>query len=622
MKKSIAAQAIRATLVASLAFGGVQAAVVPMAFAEDALEASEAATATLTFSNDGITGAGNGCEASGTTLTITSAGRYVVSGSCSDGQIEVKKGVQNVTIVLNGLTLFKAGSSGTIELVGTNTLSTSNDKGIIKANAEADDSGNIVYGAGGTTTGGDLTVTGSGTLNLSSTYTATVDGEEEGCDAINCEGDLTVLSGTFNISVTDDALHADNTLTIGSAGTAGPTINVTKATEGLEGATVRLLSGTGDLLTIDDGVNAANADLASLGWQYGIEVAGGTWKVVSGGDGLDSNGSITVSGGTTEVYSTGSGNGALDIGEGAEGEIRGTFDITGGTLFAVGTDMPITPNSGNYVTFGNMGMGGMPGGAAGGQQPGGMPGGQQGGMPGGPQQGGQPMQPGQGGGFQPMGDQQPSQGVEAPGAQVQPDVAIVAAGQQTSVTAAGQTLFSTTAAASGSYALFSAAGMSTDATYTLTSGSTQTQGAVNGSAATSGATTMYRLYNPYSGEHFYTSGTAERDNLVRVGWKDEGVGWTAPRSSNTPVYRLYNPYSGDHHYTTGAGERDAMVATGWVDEGIGWYSDDAQGVPLYRQFNPYETVGTHNYTTSKEENDALVKLGWRAEGVAWYGVKA
>lgn len=28
---------------------------------------------------------------------------------------------------------------------------------------------------------------------------------------------------------------------------------------------------------------------------------------------------------------------------------------------------------------------------------------------------------------------------------------------------------------------------------------------------------MYRIYNPYSGEHLYTRTTAERDSLTRIG---------------------------------------------------------------------------------------------------------
>jgi len=96
---------------------------------------------------------------------------------------------------------------------------------------------------------------------------------------------------------------------------------------------------------------------------------------------------------------------------------------------------------------------------------------------------------------------------------------------------------------------------------------------------------MYRLYNPNSGEHFYTSSTEEKSVLVNAGWKYEGIGWTAP-SDGDPVYRLYNANAGDHHYTMSEGEKEALVSYGWKYEGIGWYSDANQSVPLYRQYNP------------------------------------
>ena len=131
---------------------------------------------------------------------------------------------------------------------------------------------------------------------------------------------------------------------------------------------------------------------------------------------------------------------------------------------------------------------------------------------------------------------------------------------------------------------------------------------------------MYRLYNPNSGEHFYTAYEAERNNLISLGWNDEGVGWYAPALSVTPVYRLYNSYAGEHHYTTDLNERNNLMALGWDYEDIGWYSDDDCAVPLYRQYNPNEFANNHNYTTSLEENDHLVSLGWRAEDIGWYGI--
>ncbi|MBQ9059222.1 MAG: S8 family serine peptidase [Atopobiaceae bacterium] len=131
---------------------------------------------------------------------------------------------------------------------------------------------------------------------------------------------------------------------------------------------------------------------------------------------------------------------------------------------------------------------------------------------------------------------------------------------------------------------------------------------------------MYRLYNPNSGEHFYTASSYERDVLKKAGWRYEGIGWYAPVSSKTPVYRLYNPNAGDHHYTTSAAEKKMLVGVGWRDEGIGWYSAEGVGrAPLWRQYNPNAKTGTHNYTLSAGERDYLVKVGWRDEGIGWYG---
>lgn len=135
-------------------------------------------------------------------------------------------------------------------------------------------------------------------------------------------------------------------------------------------------------------------------------------------------------------------------------------------------------------------------------------------------------------------------------------------------------------------------------------------------------TEMYRVYNPNSGEHFYTGSEVEKNVLVKLGWRYEGIGWYAPKKSTVPVYRLYNPNAGDHHYTANAGEKNALVKLGWRDEGIGWYSaDSTTGVPVYRQYNPNAKTGTHNYTASRGESDLLVKLGWKYEGIAWYGLK-
>ena len=129
---------------------------------------------------------------------------------------------------------------------------------------------------------------------------------------------------------------------------------------------------------------------------------------------------------------------------------------------------------------------------------------------------------------------------------------------------------------------------------------------------------MYRLYNPNSGEHFYTANFVEAKNIINAGWKYEMVGWNAP-TTGVPVYRLYNPNVGDHHYTLNASERDMLVNIGWRYEGIGWYSDVQKSVKLYRAYNPNAKSGSHNYTTNYGEQLSIVRAGWRDEGLAWYG---
>lgn len=165
--------------------------------------------------------------------------------------------------------------------------------------------------------------------------------------------------------------------------------------------------------------------------------------------------------------------------------------------------------------------------------------------------------------------------------------------------------------------------LKTDRTYSVQPTWNEVSDVLNLTVTNEDNVAMYRMYNPNSGEHFYTAEAKERDALEAAGWTYEMIGWVAPVISKTPVYRLYNANAGDHHYTTDKKEHDALVEFGWKSENIGWYSvdDEKAGKPLYRQYNPNAVAGAHNFTTSTEENNTLVSLGWQAEGIAWYAVK-
>lgn len=132
---------------------------------------------------------------------------------------------------------------------------------------------------------------------------------------------------------------------------------------------------------------------------------------------------------------------------------------------------------------------------------------------------------------------------------------------------------------------------------------------------------MYRVYNYYSGEHFYTGSKSEYTQLILAGWKDESVAWISPKEGKN-VYRLLNPNTGDHHYTMDVNERDTIIGMGWIYEGVGWVSEEnaERSYSIYRLYNPNADTGIHHYTSDLNEIRELVAWGWEFEDVAWYGL--
>lgn len=127
-------------------------------------------------------------------------------------------------------------------------------------------------------------------------------------------------------------------------------------------------------------------------------------------------------------------------------------------------------------------------------------------------------------------------------------------------------------------------------------------------------TPLHRLYNPNSGEHFYTLDQGEKTSLIKAGWHDEGaLGKTAVTGEK--VYRLYNPNAGDHHYTESVVERDYLISVGWQAEGVAFKS--AGPTEILRLYNPNAATGSHHYTQHESERNQLVKAGWKAEDIAW-----
>ncbi len=134
-------------------------------------------------------------------------------------------------------------------------------------------------------------------------------------DAIHANNSLTINGGDFSINSGDDALHADFNLIINNVN-----LTVENAYEGVEGSSITINDGDININVLDDAINASADDGQ-------ITIAGGTIYLICQGDGIDSNGDLTIEGGNivieaNSIYS--GGDGALDVG--------GVYSISGGTI--------------------------------------------------------------------------------------------------------------------------------------------------------------------------------------------------------------------------------------------------------------------------------------------------
>lgn len=350
---------------------------------------SEAAQSiAFTFTDSGITAAGSrtdGYEIDGTALTITGAGTYTLSGVCADGSVTVKKGTEGVTLVLNGLSLTSAdtapvscnkstevmilaadGTTNTLTDAAENNVDTYPDnENAENAVLKCKDGSTITLGGTGT-----LNITANGKNGIKSGAATEEDGEASLTirdltlnisapvnDAVNAEQLLNIESGTITVSAADDALHCDLVMNIGADGTDGPTIHITECYEGLEAAELNIFSGDIDINASDDCINAANPDLS--GYDFSMTITGGVVNAYSSsGDGFDSNGDLTITGGTVAVWTANrADNQSLDA--------DGTLTVTGGTVIAAGgsSGMGVSVSAGqSFVTFGANSMGGFGGG--------------------------------------------------------------------------------------------------------------------------------------------------------------------------------------------------------------------------------------------------------------------
>jgi len=261
------------------------------AAAEDyAVDAEEAVSITLT--GDSASADGPGVTVAGSTVTISAAGTYSLSGSLADGQVIVDtKDEATVQLVLNGVDLRSTtGAPITIEnaekvviILAEGTENTVTDgESYVFASAEVDEPNAAIFSKA------NLTISGGGSLVVNGNY----------LDGIASKDGLIIAGGNITVQAVDDGIRGKDYLVVEDG-----------------------------LLTVNaggDGLKSDNAEDASLGY---IAVTGGVLQVSAGGDALNAQTDVSIAGGTFALSSGGGSGSRVDESTSAKG-IKGAVSVT------------------------------------------------------------------------------------------------------------------------------------------------------------------------------------------------------------------------------------------------------------------------------------------------------
>jgi hypothetical protein len=165
----------------------------------------------ITLSGDSVSISGSGAEAENTTVTITKAGTYVLSGILNDGQVIVDtEDTDAVRLVLNDADLtclssasiyVKSAEKAVLVLADGTENSVTDGTEYVLEDEESDEPNAAVFSKS------DLTINGSGTVTVTGNYN----------NGIQSKDDLKIVSGTILITSVGDGLRGRDYVASGTA---------------------------------------------------------------------------------------------------------------------------------------------------------------------------------------------------------------------------------------------------------------------------------------------------------------------------------------------------------------------------------------------------------------------
>lgn len=278
----------------------------------------------------------------GATLFIVSSGKAAKSIS-SDGNIEISSGF--ITITNSGTGTKYTNSAGQADAYVAVCLSADLDIEILGGTISTSSSGSAGKGI---SADGKLTI---GNVNSSPIITITTTGSKvlvsgsgnnavyAEAKAVSCDSNVKIDNGTITISTTDDGIKSKTAIDVNNG-----SLNITNSVEGLEAPFITFNNGNINVKASDDCINATFGNGGEINDGSHLKINGGTLVVnTSGGDGLDSNGNITIMGGTTIVHGPPS---APEVGI----DYNGICNVNGGFLVVSGTNSFMTQAPSNSST--------------------------------------------------------------------------------------------------------------------------------------------------------------------------------------------------------------------------------------------------------------------------------